>query len=77
MKKLFIILLIFVSIPLWASSEKKVTGFVRTELGELMSYVDIHNADNTVFAITDSTGKFTLTAKQDTITLFFSHLGYI
>jgi hypothetical protein len=77
LKKLFIILLIFVSIPLWASSEKKVTGFVRTELGELMSYVDIHNADNTVFAITDSTGKFTLTTKLDTITLFFSHLGYI
>ena len=77
LRKLLIILYIFVSLPLWAVSEKEVTGFVRTELGELMPYVDVYTADNKIFAVTDTDGKFSLTTKQDTITLFFSHLGYI
>ena len=68
LRKLLIILYIFVSLPLWAVSEKEVTGFVRTELGELMPYVDVYTADNKIFAVTDTDAKFSLTTKQDTIT---------
>jgi hypothetical protein len=77
LKKLLIILFVFVSLPVWAVSEKEVTGYVRTELGELMPYVDVYTADNKTFAVTDADGKFSLTTQQDTITLFFSHLGYL
>ena len=77
MKKLLIILLIFTcNTVLWAK-EHVVTGYVRTELGELMPYVDVYSADHKSFAITDTLGKFTLETSQDTITLFFSHIGYL
>ena len=77
MKRLLVILFLSVCLhSLWAN-ENVVTGYVRTELGELMPYVDVYSADQKSFAITDTLGKFTLTTTQDTITLFFSHLGYL
>ena len=79
MKKLLIILLIFSYFPIISANnkDKTITGYVRTELGELMPYVDIYTADNKTFTVSDSIGKFSLTTKQDTITLFFSHIGYL
>ena len=79
MRKLLIILYILCSITTLFAKEQKntISGYVRTELGELMPFVDVYNADNKVFTVSDSVGKFSITTGQDTITLFFSHLGYV
>lgn len=53
-----------------------VHGYVRTEGGDLLPYVDVQIKSENQHTLTDTVGAYALVTESDTILVEFSHLGY-
>ena len=53
-----------------------VHGYVRTEGGDLLPYVDVQIKSENLHVLTDTVGAYTIETESDTVMVEFSHLGY-
>lgn len=74
-RTILIILFTFLSISLY-SQEFSVSGIVKSEKGEPISFVSVHQKDSRRHVYTDNKGEYSIKLFKGKTTLIFSCLGY-
>ena len=77
MKKLFLLMTLFLCASTFVLAQRRVTGSATSEKGEALIGATVVAKGTTIGATTDEDGKFSLDVPASATTLVFSYVGYL